>query len=261
MEKDLLNEEVWKPVVGFEGLYLVSSLGNVKSLPRKIKMPHGGYYWSKEHILKPHTMPNGYLVVGLYDNGSIRRFYVHRLVAYAFLGENKNLTVNHKDENKLNNNILNLEYMTIAENIRYSAKRAKKKNKLMKTTHNAICVNQYTLNGTFVARYESASKAAQQVGLKRHLTIIMCCRRERNMAAGYLWRFDCDTDLSYNPIMRQRKVVQLDINGNFIARFNSIKEASSNTKSNIGHICSCCNGKQKTANGYKWMYEENYNNL
>lgn len=249
-----MKEEIWEEAFGFEGLYSVSNLGRVKSLPRKMKMPRGGYYVSKERILKPSKMPNGYLVVNLYEKGSLKRFYVHRLVAYAFWGENKNMTINHKDEDKTNNNIENLEYLTRGDNIRYSAERHKGERK--GKSYNSIPVNQYTTDGRFVARYESANLAAYSVGLKRDLTILMCCRRERNVVAGYLWRFDGDTDMTYRPIMRTRKVVQLDLKGNFISKFDTIKDAAFATGSNCGHISSCCSGRAKTANGFKWVYEK-----
>lgn len=251
-------EEIWKDVVGYEGMYVVSSFGRVKSLPKECKTPQKVVLLSKERLLSPSQMPNGYLIVNLYKNGKRKSSYVHRLVANAFLGVNNEMTVNHKDENKTNNNIENLEYLTRGDNIRYSAARHKKER--VGKSHNSIPVNQYTLEGKFVARYKSASLAANNVGLKRHLTILMCCRRERNIAGGYLWRFDGDIDLSHGYITRQRKVVQFDLEGNFIAKFDTIKEAALLTNTNNGHISSCCGGKLKTANGFRWMYEEDYNN-
>lgn len=253
-----MKEETWKDVVGYEGRYIVSSFGMVKSLPKKHVTPQNVVFFTKERLLHPYQMPNGYLVVNLYNDGKKTQAYVHRIVANAFLGVNNEMTVNHKDENKTNNNIENLEYLTRADNIRYSSEITKKTGRKKGKVHNSIPVNQYTLDGNFVARYESANLAADNVGLKRDLTILMCCRRERNIAAGYLWRFEEDTDLSYKPIMRTRKVVQLDLNGNFIATFNTIKDASLVTNSNSGHISSCCRGRVKTANGFKWMYEEDY---
>ena len=157
-------EEIWKDVVGYEGMYVVSSFGRVKSLPKEYKTPQKVVFLSKERFLSPCQRPNGYLAVNLYKNGKRKPSYVHRLVANAFLGVNNEMTVNHKDENKTNNNIENLEYLTIGDNIRYSAGRHKKER--VGTSHNSIPVNQYTLDGNFVARYESANLAANNVGLK-----------------------------------------------------------------------------------------------
>ena len=87
-----MEQEIWKPVEGFENLYAVSNLGRIKSL-----------WFGREKILKPHKV-KGYLQVGLCRNGKIKQFYVHRLVAEAFLPNPLGLPeVNHKDENKSNN--------------------------------------------------------------------------------------------------------------------------------------------------------------
>ena len=250
-------EEIWKDIVGYEGRYVVSSFGRIKSLSQKHRTSKDVKFLSKECLLSQYQMPNGYMMVNLYKNGKIKRHYVHRLVTEAFIGVNNKMTVNHKDENKTNNNITNLEYLTRGDNIRYSAKIAKEKGRKRNgRVHNAIPVNQYSLDGKFIARYDSANLAAEKVGLKRGLTIIMCCKHERNVSAGYLWRFDGDLDLSCKPIKKPRKVVQLDLDGKIIARFDTIKEASLQTNTNNGHICSCCRGRIKNANGFVWMYEE-----
>jgi hypothetical protein len=103
--------EVWKPIKGYEGLYEVSSLGNVKSLNK--------YHHRREQILKPKIDKYGYLCVKLSKNGKPKDYTVHRLVANTFIGES-DLTVNHKDKNRQNNNIENLEYMSVKDNVRYS---------------------------------------------------------------------------------------------------------------------------------------------
>lgn len=108
---DYENEE-WRDVVGYEGLYQVSNLGRVKSLPASSKQKGG--------VLKPWKVGGGYLVIQLNDSGRKdrrKRRYVHDLVAEAFIGAKpKGLTCNHKDGCKENNSWANLEYCTQKEN-------------------------------------------------------------------------------------------------------------------------------------------------
>ena len=115
-----MNEE-WRDIEGYEGLYQVSNLGRVKSLRDKNNK-------KRELILKPKTMRNGYLKVDLCKNGKQKTFTVHRLVATVFISNPKNFpVVNHKDENKLNNNISNLEWCTVLYNNCYGTRLKKVK--------------------------------------------------------------------------------------------------------------------------------------
>jgi hypothetical protein len=114
--------EVWKDVVGYEGIYQVSNLGNVKSLSNlKISNnKHGSYsFYTKEIILKK-AIDNGYEKVVLTKNNIRSTQKVHRLVCIAFLGYKENLVVNHIDFNPSNNNINNLEWTTIQGNNNHS---------------------------------------------------------------------------------------------------------------------------------------------
>ena len=112
-----MTREVWRDVAGYEGLYQVSNYGNVRSLDRKVlvKQKHREF-WQTRHgqTLKPHVDKYGYLYVSI--RGHNRK--IHRLVMEAFVGKS-NLTVNHKDEDKTNNHLDNLEYMTSRDNLLY----------------------------------------------------------------------------------------------------------------------------------------------
>lgn len=110
-----MQEEVWRDVVGYEGKYAVSNFGNVKSLPRR----SSDNRLLSGRILKPRKSPNGYLHVALYKDNVSTQINVHRLVMRAFVGPS-DLQVNHKDEDKTNNRLDNLEYMTGYDNTRYS---------------------------------------------------------------------------------------------------------------------------------------------
>lgn len=106
-------EEVWKDIAGWEGSYQVSTCGRVKSLK-----------YGKERILKPSKNSSGYLTVGLSIESRTFSKVIHRLVAIAFIPnpENKG-DVNHIDEDKTNNNVDNLNWMTRSENVNWGTSR------------------------------------------------------------------------------------------------------------------------------------------
>lgn len=112
--------EIWKDIVGYENLYQVSNLGRIKSVERKSKTKGNSYRTLKERILKPAIVHNGYERVCLFKDKKGKCYRVNRLVAEAFIKNPNNLTqVNHKDENKLNNRVDNLEWCSASYNINY----------------------------------------------------------------------------------------------------------------------------------------------
>ena len=110
--------EIWKDILGYEGLYQVSDCGQVKSCERSVAHGLKGNQVVKEKILKPILDAYGYHLVNLYKDGKMKRFKVHRLVASAFIKGDNSLTVNHIDECKTNNHVSNLEYLTREDNLR-----------------------------------------------------------------------------------------------------------------------------------------------
>lgn len=159
--------ERWTDIKGYEGLYLISDLGNVKSL--------GNNKTRKEKTLRLIIL-NGYLIVCLSKNGERKNYYVHRLVAEAFLPNPNNLPeVNHKDENKKNNNVENLEWCDRQYNIDYS---------------NAKQVGQYDLNGNLINVWKSTHEIERQTGFHQS-NISACCRGERyyKTAYNYCWQY------------------------------------------------------------------------
>ena len=106
--------EIWKDVKGYESLYQVSNLGRIRSIKNGIK------------IKKQYERPNGYMQVCLCQNGKITTYKTHRLVAEAFIPNINNLPeVNHKDENKINNCVDNLEWCTSSYNKNYGTRNTK----------------------------------------------------------------------------------------------------------------------------------------
>ena len=159
--------ETFVKIEGFEN-YEVSNLGKVRNI-------------KSGRILKPHLNHNGYLKHHLYKHNKLKELFLHRIIAIAFIDNHEEKPcVNHIDENKLNNDLSNLEWCTVRENL---------------------------IHGTRTKRVA-----------------------EKNF----------------------KKVIQLDLNDNVLNEFESMRQAERETGVSVGNISSCCNGKTKSAGGYKW---------
>lgn len=122
--------EIWKDIAGYEG-YQVSNLGTVKSLERECKGNKGCTFIRKGKVLSPKTHKNGYLIVGLCKDSKMKMYYIHRLVAEAFIQNPNNYPIiNHKDENKQNNYIENLEWCDKSYNALYGSCPQRKRDKI-----------------------------------------------------------------------------------------------------------------------------------
>lgn len=173
-----LPNEIWKPIPGFNG-YEASSLGRIKISSQR-KSLKGGDVMSNERVLTPQLTYQGYLSVGI--KGYPR--FVHRLVALAFVPNPYNYPiVNHKDENKSNPLPENLEWCDTQYNINYGTARER----CAKTRGSTVL--QYTVDGDFVAEYYSMGLAAKSIGAKSAGDICMCCKGERPVAYGYVWKY------------------------------------------------------------------------
>lgn len=114
--------EVWKDINGYEGLYQISNLGNVRSVDRMIKH-HPKDYFQKGRVLRPAPSRNGYLMVVLVNHNNRKTINVHRLVAEHFIDNpDKFEQVNHIDEDKNNNRVDNLEWCTAKYNANYGTR-------------------------------------------------------------------------------------------------------------------------------------------
>ena len=159
--------ETFVEIEGFEN-YEISNLGKVRNI-------------KSGRMLKPHLNHNGYLKHHLYRHDKQKELFLHRIIAIAFIDNpGKKPQVNHIDENKLNNDLSNLEWCTAKENL---------------------------IHGTRTKR------AAEKLS---------------------------------------KKVIQLDLNDNVLNEFESMRQAERETGVLVGNISSCCNGKTKSAGGYKW---------
>ena len=159
--------ETFVKVEGFEN-YEVSNLGKVRNIKSGI-------------MLKPWITKDGYLRHCLYKHNKRKNLLLHRIIATAFIDNHEEKPcVNHIDENKLNNDLSNLEWCTVKEN---------------------------NIHGTRTKR------AAEKCSIK---------------------------------------VIQLDLNDNVLNKFESMTQAGQETGTSVGDISSCCNGRSKSAGGYKW---------
>lgn len=174
--------EVWKDVDGFDGKYQVSNTGKVKSF--RFSTRYSKKSEPFEHLLKPSLTREGYLHVTLYNGpGDRKKYTVHQLVAMAFIpNPQKYPTVNHKDENKLNNNVDNLEWCTYAYNNAYGTAR------IRSMITKGRPVKQLTLEGIQIAEYCSIGIAAQLLNISKS-GIKVCCAGKIHSFKGYVWRY------------------------------------------------------------------------
>ena len=181
--EDLPNER-WKDIKGYEGLYKISDYGRVKSLKRTT---------TKEHILKIYYTKRGYCRINLYKNKNKNNFFIHSLVMKTFDDNyyDLGLQINHKDENKANNRVNNLEWCDNVYNIRYGTGIERSKQKKYKP------IIQYTMLDEFVNEYESIQKASIAVTTKHNKNgvhyISNCAKGYVASYMGFKWKFkDCE---------------------------------------------------------------------
>lgn len=131
-----MDREIWKDIKGYEGKYQISNLGRVKSLLEWCGNIHKGKWINNSKIITPTGNGYGYLIIGLRRNQKKKNYYIHRLVAEAFIPNPNNLpVVNHKDYNKENNKVDNLEWCSQKDNIKHSIQNMQHpKNTKSKTT-------------------------------------------------------------------------------------------------------------------------------
>ena len=167
-------KEEWKDIVDYEGLYQVSNLGRVKSL--NYKQTH------KQLLLKPTIKKKtGYCQISLSKNGKKKLYLVHRLVAKAYLINQDNLPqVNHKDEDKTNNKVDNLEWCTAKYNCNYGTKIQRVKEKMAKP------VSNYK-NGKLIKNYSKVTEVVIDGHIPSDVT--RCCKGKIKSHHGYQWKY------------------------------------------------------------------------
>lgn len=177
-------EEIWKNVIGYEGYYEVSNLGNVRSVDRYVK---GNGITSDKQLKRGKTLKQflkqGAQSVTLRKEGSYKFRYVYRLVAEAFIPNPNNLPlINHKDEDRTNSNVNNLEWCDYSYNIKYNGASKRSGKKRQKK------VIQYDIKMNEIARFDSVGEAAIAVNAHQQ-NISQACNGKQQKCRGYIWKF------------------------------------------------------------------------
>lgn len=166
------KELQWKDIAGYEGLYMVSNFGDVKSLPRKGTR-------KTEHLVSPHRV-GGYIQYELLKDHIRKGHKAHRLVANAFIPNPDNLpVVNHLDGDKNNNSVDNLEWTTASENVKHSFYTLRK---------GVTPVAQLSKTGELLKEWGSAKEASVALGIDAP-TITNACKGNRPSAGGFVWQY------------------------------------------------------------------------
>ena len=277
-------QEIWLPVCHetFSEHYLVSNKGRVKSLYKSLGSVKNSSDGNEFISLINHS--EGYKCVALSHNGMTKRFFVHRLVAEAFIPNPNNLPqVNHIDGNKQNNCVSNLEWCTARENIRhaidtglipYGVRSPYKINNKLYFKENAKPVYQFTMDGKLIKKWRCALDASSSLGIPNN-KIYMCCNNQISYTNGFLFSYTdfakpvLSAPKSKNGLSKRktnndvpkicrarRPISQYDLDGNLIAKFNDTKTASLQTGVSKTGISLCCSGKRKQSNGFVWKYAD-----
>lgn len=190
------DKEKWRSIEGYEGLYLVSNMGKIKSVKPYTK---GGIYSGKqrrETILKTGINGSGYFVVSLYKKLVKKTFILHRVVALTFIPNPENKPqVNHKNGNKLDNRVENLEWNTISENQKHSFRIGIRKPSITmagrsgEKSPTSKRVNQFDKEGKLVASFVSAKEAGQKMKLDNSQISAACRSIGKKTAGGYIWKY------------------------------------------------------------------------
>ena len=198
--------EIWKDIKGYEGMYQVSDLGRVRSLDRKCLNREGVMVRRKGAIKSLSKNRQGYLYVNLSSgtkNATNKRTRVHRLVAEAFIPNPENKPqVNHKDLDKSNNSVSNLEWVTRKENVEHAwengacksrsgchLSKTHKQNLSKARREKAKAVLMIDDNGSVINVFDCVSDAEEKVFNGKRTHISCCCRGERKTCGGYRWEY------------------------------------------------------------------------
>lgn len=206
----LLPKQCWKDIEGYEGLYQVSNTGRVRSLNYKRT--------GKTKVLKQGTDKDDYKKVVLCKDGKNKVYLVHRLVALAFIPNPNNYPmINHKDENRINNAVWNLEWCTQQYNCNYGNRNKKISKAIMGRTFTeehkkkmsenhadfkgknssrygkGKSILMFTLDGEFIRKFDCVADANEYLGKPRNNNnICQCAKGGSKTAWGYIWKYEED---------------------------------------------------------------------
>jgi hypothetical protein len=190
--------EIWKDIIGYEGLYKVSNLGNIMSLEKHI-INHSDkrIQIRPPRLLKQHKNQFGYMKVWLYKNSKRKEYAVHRLVASAFIDNPDNKPcVNHIDNNRENNNANNLEWCTYKENSQWAEIQGRReftkewREKISATRKKKPVIG---INDKGEQIYFDTIRNVTKGGFDAK-AVINCCKEKQNSHKGYRWNYFMPAD-------------------------------------------------------------------
>jgi hypothetical protein len=234
------NLDDGKPIKNYNNYYIFSN-GNIYNTKTKI-------------LLKQFKKADGYMSIGLTKNGKCTLILIHVLLGTHFIpNPNNKPIVNHIDGNKTNNNINNLEWVTLSENVLHAYEN--KLNKLRKFDFDFII--QYNLENKEINRFKSISEASKQTNINR-CSISKTCNGIHKTAGRYIWKYLKNNVITENNINNIHKwIVQYNLDNKEINRFKTITEASDKTNIYMKGISDACKGKRTTTGGYIWKIINN----
>lgn len=216
------------------------------------------------------SQKNGYFMVSLFFEGKHKRLYLHRLVAETFIPNPEGKAeVNHKDGNKLNNNLENLEWVTRGENLQHAydtglRESSRERARYMCKTNEKILqyreeqkvkIQQFSETGQLLAEYDSIRAAAKATDVPAQ-NISSVSLGRRGTAGGFIWKRTNHEENVQQYKTNRKAVEQYNLEGQLLATYPSIAEASRKTDILDTGISAVCSGKRSTSGGYKWKYVE-----
>ena len=261
-------EELWKDIVGYEDIYQVSNMGNVRKIaPFSRKMDCS---ICNPYQLKKVKSSTGYVHVQLVKDGRSSTINVHKLVAQAFVPNPENKPeINHIDADRSNNISTNLEWVTHVENMVHAVKLSHIDTSIMRSHKKRMyTVLQYSVQGKFIKEWECVDDIVAEYGIRR-CTVYACLNKHHKSSFDYMWikRFPGDliqdrieplnwmTGKTQKP--RSRKIIQLDKQNKVVHIWDSYHELEDDKsfgKNTIANIMKCANGTRKYAYGFIWKY-------
>jgi hypothetical protein len=189
-----MEQEIWKPIEGYEQYYEVSTFGRVRSCDRIITDTNNVQFNHKGRLLKAAANRDGYLQVALSRNNKLETFLVHRLVGLAFIpNPAEKYTVNHKDGVKSNCNVDNLEWATKSEQTIHALANNLRTmpnvwGGVTGSEHGAAkVVQQYDKHGNFITEFGSIVEASNHTGISASC-ITGVCKGRHKTSGGFIWK-------------------------------------------------------------------------
>lgn len=254
--------EEWRDVKGYEGLYQVSNLGNVKALGRDYYHSNGHAlvkHYVKEHIVNGRLRKDGYYDIDLHKDGKLCKKLVHRLVAEAFVPNPNNYRIiHHLDCNKANEKADNLMWCTQSFNVQHAYDFEGKQQAKGEECTSSKKVIQTDLNGNILNVWPSLSTVKEKLGYNPS-TLAGCANGHNRSAYGCLWVYGKENipravERYYAPNKCCKKVAQI-LNGKVIKIYNSLKEAGAAVGlKSYTPISLAIAGRYKESAGYQWKY-------